>query len=86
MAMGVPEELLLSDVWYCHNHQRNPRFASLLADPLKQPVYSHLARAEMVCPPTGITPILSVSLSSVDVIKDLEPSTTISGQLSGFMR
>ena len=30
MVMGVAEEFLLSELWYCQNHKRNPWFAELV--------------------------------------------------------
>ena len=37
-------------VWFCQNHKRNPLFAELLEVLLAQPVYSHMARVERICP------------------------------------
>ena len=27
IVMGVPEEFLLTELWYCQNHERNPQFS-----------------------------------------------------------
>ena len=55
--MGVPEEFLLSELWYCQNHKRNPLLAELVDVLLAQPVYSHMARVERKSPAMGLTPI-----------------------------
>ena len=56
IVMGVPEEFLLSELWYCQNHKRNPWFSELVEIPVTQPVYSHMARVERICPAMGLTP------------------------------
>ena len=38
IVMGVPEEFLLTELWYCQNHRRNPQFAELVDALLTQPV------------------------------------------------
>ena len=30
IVMGVPEEFLLTELWYCQNHKRHPQFAELV--------------------------------------------------------
>ena len=70
--MGVPEELLLTELWYCQNHKRNPQFSELVDTLLAQPVYSHLARVERLCPAMGITPIPACDLQDVGVIYDVQ--------------
>ena len=57
IVMGVPEEFLLTELWFCQNHKRNPLFAELLEALLAQPVYPHMARVERICPAMGLTPI-----------------------------
>ena len=43
IVMGVPEELLLTELWFCQNHKRNPLFAELLEVLLAQPSTSLLS-------------------------------------------
>ena len=62
---GVPEEFLLSELWYCQNHKRNPWFAELVETLLIQPVYSHMARVERMCPAMGPTPIPACELLDI---------------------
>ena len=67
IVMGVPEEFLLTELWYCQNHKRNPQFTELVDTLLAQPVYSHLARAERICPAMGITPIPACDILDVGI-------------------
>ena len=69
--MGVPEEFLLTELWYCQNHKRNPQFSELVDTLLAQPVYSHLARVERLCPAMGITPISACDIHDVGVVHDV---------------
>ena len=71
MVMGVPEEILLSELWYCQNHKRNPWFAELVENLLIQPVYSHMARVERICPAFGLTPIPACDIMDIGNIHDV---------------
>ena len=71
IVMGVPEEFLLTELWYCQNHKRNPQFTELVDTLLSQPVYSHLARVERICPTMGITPIPACDLLDVGTVHDV---------------
>ena len=71
IVMGVPEEFLLTELWYCQNHKKNSRFSDLVDTLLAQPVYSHLARVERICPAMGITPIPACELHDVGVVHDV---------------
>ena len=71
MVVGVPEEFLLSELWYCQNHKRNPQFGELVDVLLAQPVYSHLARVERLCPAMGITPIPACDIADIGVVHDV---------------
>ena len=71
IVMGVPEEFLLTELWYCQNHKRNPQFTELVDTLLAQPVYSHLARVERICPAMGITPIPACDILDVGAIHDV---------------
>ena len=62
---------LLCELWFCQNHKRNPCFADVLDTVLKQPIYSHLARVERICPTLGIAPVPSVTPQHVGVIHDV---------------
>ena len=71
IVMGVPEEFLLSELWYCQNHQRNPWFADLVEILLIQPVYSHMAGVERICPALGLTSIPACDLLDIGSIHDV---------------
>ena len=71
IVMGVPEEFLLSELWYCQNHKRNPLFAELVDVLLAQPVYSHMARVERICPAVGLTPIPACDILDIGTIHDV---------------
>ena len=71
MVMGVPEEFLLSELWYRQNHKRNPTFADLLETLLIQPVYSHMARAERINPTLGLSPVPATDVLDVGDIHDV---------------
>ena len=71
IVMGVPEEFLLSELWYCQNHKRNPWFAELVDALLTQPVYSHMARVERICPAMGLTPIPACDILDIGEIHDV---------------
>ena len=71
IVMGVPEEFLLSELWYRQNHQRNPWFVDLVENLLIQPVYSHMARVERICPALGLTPIPACDLLDIGSIHDV---------------
>ena len=71
IVMGVPEEFLLTELWYCQNHKRNPQFSEIVEVLLAQPVYSHLAKVERICPAMGITPIPACDLLDVGPIYDV---------------
>ena len=64
IVMGVPEEFLLSELWYCQNHKRNPWFSELVELLVTQPVYSHMARVER-------TPIPECDLMDTGTIHDV---------------
>ena len=70
--MGVPEEFLLTELWYCQNQKRNPQFAELVDTLLTQPVYSHMARVERICPAMGITPIPACDILDIGPIHDVK--------------
>ena len=71
IVMGVPEEFLLTELWYCQNHKRNPQFSELVEVLLAQPVFSHLARVERICPAMGVTPIPACDILDVGTIHDV---------------
>ena len=71
IVMGVPEEFLLSELWYCQNHKRNSQFAELVEVLLAQPVYSHMARVERICPAMGLTPIPACDIVDIGNIHDV---------------
>ena len=72
MGVTVPEEFLLSELWYCQNHKRNPWFAESLVEALlTQPGYSHMARVERICPAMGLTPIPACDLLDIGDIHDV---------------
>ena len=71
IVMGVPEKFLLTELWYCQNHKRNPQFTELVNTLLAQPVYSHLARVERICPAMGITPNPACDILDVGTIHDV---------------
>ena len=72
IVMGVPEEFLLTELWYCQNHKRNPQFAELIIETvLTQPVYSHMARVERICPAMGLTPIPACDILDIGFIHDI---------------
>ena len=76
IIMGVPEEFLLTELWYCQNHKRNPQFSELVDTLLVQPVYSHLARVERLCPAMGSTPISACSIHDVGEVYDVKSFET----------
>ena len=69
--MGVPEQFLLTDLWYCQNHRRNPWFADLVEILLDQPVYSHMARVERICPVMGLTPLPACDILDIGDVHDV---------------
>ena len=71
IVMGVPEEFLLTELWYCQNHKRNPQFAELVDTLLTQPVYSHMAKVERICPAMGLTPIPACDILDIGLIHDV---------------
>ena len=71
IVMGVPEEFLLTELWYCQNHKRNSQFSDLVDSLSAQPVHSHLARVERLCPAMGITPIPACDLQDIGVVYDV---------------
>ena len=58
-------------MWYCQNHKRNPWFAELVDVLLTRPVYSHMARAERICPAMGLTPIPACDILDIGDIHDV---------------
>ena len=72
LVMGVPEEFLLAELWYCQNHKRNPWFEELVETLLTQPVYSHMARVERICPAMGLTPSPACDLMDIGDIHDVK--------------
>ena len=72
IVMGVPEEFLLAELRYCQNHKRNSWFEELVETLLTQPVYSHMARVERICPAMGLTPIPACDLMDIGDIHDVK--------------
>ena len=59
-VMPVPEEFLLTELWYCNTLGRNPIFQQILMRIQATPVYANMAMVHRLCPAMALTPINAI--------------------------
>ena len=57
--MPVPEEFLLSELWFAKNMGTHPAFVDVPERVLATPIYTNMAMLHRLCPAIGLTPIPS---------------------------
>ena len=55
--MPVPEDFLLTELWYCKTLGRSKVFQEILRRIQATPVYSNMAMVHRLCPSLALTPI-----------------------------
>ena len=70
IAMPVPEEFLLSELWFAKNMGTHPVFVEVLERVLATPIYTNMAMLHRMCPAIGLTPIPAVHPSEIGKVVD----------------
>ena len=56
-VMPVPEEFILTELWFCRNLGRNPAFHDIRDRILSTVVYTNMAMVHRLCPALALTPV-----------------------------
>ena len=67
--MPVPEEFILTELWFCRNLGRNPVFHEITNRILSTVVYTNMAMVHRLCPAMALTPINTHPVTGTGLLK-----------------
>ena len=68
-VMPVPEEFILTELWFCRNLGRNPVFHDIRNRILSTVVYTNMAMVHRLCPALALTPINTHPVTGTGLLK-----------------
>ena len=68
-VMPVPEEFILTELWFCRNLGRNPAFHDIRNRILSTVVYTNMAMVHRLCPALALTPINTHPVAGTGLLK-----------------
>ena len=68
-VMPVPEEFILTELWFCRNLGRNPVFHEIRNRILSTVVYTNMAMVHRLCPAMALTPINTHPVTGTGLLK-----------------
>ena len=68
-VMPVPEEFLLTELWFCTNLGRCPMFVDILRRIQSSVVYANMAMVHRLCPDLALTPINTNQSTGTGLLK-----------------
>ena len=68
-VMPVPEELILTELWFCRNLGRSPAFQKIRNRIQSTVVYANMAMVHRLCPALALTPISTNQVTGTGLLK-----------------